>query len=1407
MTERNASVIAELARRAELQRSDDDRLLASLPTAASLLAASALWDRYAPSHLRGLLRCQVVQQPEAPPAAVATEGPFAAATRGAVAALASGLALFGLAQRSRVDDPNIVVFYSPDQPRASDGKWTDEGKGSYAGWGGASGLPVRNSVGVKRTPLFGRAIATATTTTATPEIDEYTGMYKHPPTFEQAVQATRDAHPDWFDAKGIATPEHQSHVLTAIMDTMEPPELHAPKPKPVATLPPEQPDPWDEIVARAQGEWAEEDKKPRKPVVPEIPMMLRPPGKTTPDGKPVPDLPGPFSDDTQGALDADKWLRKNLGIKSAQITHPKIARYALPLLRHMYAQGLPMPGFVGELTDEPNTVAQYVSGVDSLYFNPACDFWSMTPEKQAHAMDIKHKQGWFSTGDVSHVAVHEIAHELHDKFIQQQGGTYDVPTRFGNLAQQQVAHRVSRYAGDQPGEFVAETFTGIAFGNTYDAEVMKMYRKYHGPPQKWSAGLATYSARTAQFGYNPQEARDETGEWTTGGATSAHVAGAAGSSTQGYAGIRDAVPAADEVNGLAAREYPAMTADEVRGAYKDWAKGLNDDQFSLAEYYQQSGFDGFNRHLRQNTPGYPLMEINPSQETGSYFEMDEGIEALQSALLKAQAPTDMRLYRGGRVPQGIKPGDVVQDDGFVSTSMDRHMSEDFVTGYNPDVNSLMEIDIPKGSAAASLDAATEAGGTQQFDQSEMLLPHGATFAFIGYGPEAFRGKPVQRFVYLGPMTRQPDMAHFSAGQQVAPGGQDKPNRFMWQDGDLRIIGNYNRVSFAYDPTEPRIPGGPGGGEWTSGGYSGGAAGTIKISPKDLEEGQTGQIGAKTAPTAKTGVKPKDGQPRSASIRASTPRLYGGTVESAEKAVRGLGIGSVDFANNRVAATVILPALQAVQARNLPVPATIYASHAGGLVGNAVAAYIGGTDSLVLNLDNPFWDSEESMIAYTKKQTDTNWWVKGGPITLALHELGHAVAEKGGGQTYKYGANQWRGGKGAEVAMQVSRYAATRPHEFVAETFAGLMLGQTYSVPVMALYKAQGGVVPEEYKAERLTQGDVDDPNQGNLADEQVSAGERRTLHDAYEKRTGKKWDQGAIDAGMNDMYERMAKEKADKEAAAAEAERAARVAAKKKKPEKRTLELQALLKAGPLPKPFDGTVAQAKGVMREAGIGFVSVQCEEDQALYVAGMVIPVLQKMHDAVVSMPRRLTIGSGKGVMNKSAVAAYGTLTDTLFINTDNSYWNPKKTATALMAEAATGYWSAGTWLHPVIHEIGHKLNADAVGDLSEFNGPKFEAWGGRPNTMGTKGYDGRPGGGAVRDVSIAMKVSRYAGENPAEFVAEVFAGSLEGKEYDDEVMEMYKYYQGPDVNDRNLKGVRFMGAAKFVVRPRGVAAWAW
>ena len=76
----------------------------------------------------------------------------------------------------------------------------------------------------------------------------------------------------------------------------------------------------------------------------------------------------------------------------------------------------------------------------------------------------------------------------------------------------------------------------------------------------------------------------------------------------------------------------------------------------------------------------------------------------------------------------------------------------------------------------------------------------------------------------------------------------------------------------------------------------------------------------------------------------------------------------------------------------------------------------------------------------------------------LHELGHALHAMNMGEDF-LATNANGGVTGAPtggMAVQVSMYAGNSKKEFVAEVFAGMMIGRTYSSGVMAEYHSYNG---------------------------------------------------------------------------------------------------------------------------------------------------------------------------------------------------------------------------------------------------------------------------------------------------------------------------------------------------------------
>jgi hypothetical protein len=56
---------------------------------------------------------------------------------------------------------------------------------------------------------------------------------------------------------------------------------------------------------------------------------------------------------------------------------------------------------------------------------------------------------------------------------------------------------------------------------------------------------------------------------------------------------------------------------------------------------------------------------------------------------------------------------------------------------------------------------------------------------------------------------------------------------------------------------------------------------------------------------------------------------------------------------------------------------------------------------------------------------------------------------------------------------------------------------------------------------------------------------------------------------------------------------------------------------------------------------------------------------------------------------------------------------------------------------------------------------------------------PAGEVISEKDIATRVSKLAAENPKKFVAEVFAGMMAGRKFDQDVMELYRKFLGPEL----------------------------
>ena len=118
---------------------------------------------------------------------------------------------------------------------------------------------------------------------------------------------------------------------------------------------------------------------------------------------------------------------------------------------------------------------------------------------------------------------------------------------------------------------------------------------------------------------------------------------------------------------------------------------------------------------KEEIVGYSSMTVS---------ELEKYADVISGALARHKTPKPIITYRGididyvSKIKKDLVVGNKLYDYGFASTSSDIRVAEDFVgDGY------LMEVHIPKGSRAASIDSLSNFAG----DEKEVLIDKGACF--------------------------------------------------------------------------------------------------------------------------------------------------------------------------------------------------------------------------------------------------------------------------------------------------------------------------------------------------------------------------------------------------------------------------------------------------------------------------------------------------------------------------------------------------------------------------------------------------------------------------------------------------------------------------------------------------------
>ena len=203
-------------------------------------------------------------------------------------------------------------------------------------------------------------------------------------------------------------------------------------------------------------------------------------------------------------------------------------------------------------------------------------------------------------------------------------------------------------------------------------------------------------------------------------------------------------------------------------------------------------------------------------------------------------------------------------------------------------------------------------------------------------------------------------------------------------------------------------------------------------------------------------------------------------------------------------------------------------------------------------------------------------------------------------------------------------------------------------------------------------------------------------------------------------------------------------------------------KRAPVPKPAETkvspdigkatTLRQATAHAESLGIRYVDYRLADVET---ANQVNRQLAKYKEQGLVMPHQIhtqnrPLSPTMALVND--IRVQGIPHPPMTINAGHPVWRTPGYAQREMLESG---WMTQTSV--VLHELGHIAhyhNSDS-GTLDRLRSMRFSG----------------------DEARIARKVSRYAGKNPMEFVAEVFAGMKAGSAYGGDVMEMYKKFRGP------------------------------
>jgi hypothetical protein len=186
-------------------------------------------------------------------------------------------------------------------------------------------------------------------------------------------------------------------------------------------------------------------------------------------------------EDDKGALIRLLALARELGVEMAIVDtdpHPSTVGVLLEACDELRRRGIPLPKQLQFLAlDDDRTVASYQDVDDRLVVNTASRFW----RDPIRSMSLEAGTGYLVSDDPRAIVYHEIGHALHRRRYRVGWRWWSASSKPLRDSERAIAERVSRYATEDTGEFIAEVFAGLLCGRTFDDEVVRLYRDLKGP--------------------------------------------------------------------------------------------------------------------------------------------------------------------------------------------------------------------------------------------------------------------------------------------------------------------------------------------------------------------------------------------------------------------------------------------------------------------------------------------------------------------------------------------------------------------------------------------------------------------------------------------------------------------------------------------------------------------------------------------------------------------------------------------------------------------------------------------------------------------------------------------------------------------------------------------------------------